>query len=124
MVAQEIPCHRVWENERFLAVLDIHPVREGHLLVLPKAHTDYLFDLSSSEYHDVWEVCRLLSEPLRRTMGSKRIGVIVEGFQVPHLHVHLIPVDGGNQLDPCLAQAAEFSGLAHLAEKIREGLSR
>ena len=114
-----LSAYKVWENEKFLAFLDVHPVNPGHTLVIPKHHVDYVFDLEEPLYSELFQVIKDLSEPLRRAMQAKRIGVVVEGFGVPHLHVHLVPINGGNELDPTRAKTATAEDLAAIAVSIR-----
>lgn len=95
IVSREIPCHKVWEDEKHLAFLDIHPMREGHTLVVPKAHAAYLFDLNQDAYDSLMRAVKTVAAKLRPAMGVPRIGVAVEGFEVDHAHVHLIPMDHG-----------------------------
>lgn len=117
------PCHKVWENENFLAFLDINPVNPGHTLIIPKHHIDYVFDLEEPLYSELFRVVKERSEPLRRAMQSSRIGVIVEGFSVSHLHVHLVPINGVNELDPTRARHAAEEELAVIAASIRNEMA-
>jgi histidine triad (HIT) family protein len=103
IIAGEIPCYKVWESETHLAFLDIHPMREGHALVVPKAHASYVFDLDDPAYVELMRAAKTVATILKRTMSVPRVGVAVEGFSVDHVHVHLVPIDGVGQLDPCNA---------------------
>lgn len=94
IVKGEIPCAKVWENEEFLAFLDILPIQIGHTLVIPKQETDYLFDLDPAVYARLMAACRTVAEGLKRGLDCRRVCVIVAGFEVPHVHVHLIPANG------------------------------
>jgi histidine triad (HIT) family protein len=96
IVAGEIPCHRVAENENFLAFLDIQPLAKGHTLVIPKKETDYIFDIESDEYQALWLFAKEVASLLKSKLPCKRIGVTVIGLEVPHAHIHLIPI---SQLD-------------------------
>lgn len=93
IVAGEIPCAKVWENSEFLAFLDIMPVTPGHTLVIPKKETDYLFDLESAEYGRLMEAARIVGKGLKKATGCQRVCLGVWGFEVPHVHVHLIPMN-------------------------------
>ncbi|QDU69459.1 HIT family protein [Engelhardtia mirabilis] len=93
IVAGEIPSHRVWESDTHLAFLDIQPRAVGHTLVIPKRATDYIFDLPADEHAALWEAVREVAAKLQAALGSKRILVYVVGWEVPHVHVHLIPSD-------------------------------
>jgi histidine triad (HIT) family protein len=115
----KIPSFKVYEDERFLAFLDINPVNPGHTLLIPKKHVDNLFDIEEPLYSELFKTAKKLSKPLTKAMGAKRVGVIVEGFLVHHAHIHLIPINRGNELDPGRARKAEPAELAAVAEKIR-----
>ena len=94
IVAGTVPSHKVWEDDDHLAFLDVRPVTVGHTLVIPKKQVDYLFDLSSEEYDALWRAVRTVEAGLRRALDTKRIVVSVVGWEVPHVHVHLIPTNG------------------------------
>ncbi|OGL95802.1 hypothetical protein A2348_00215 [Candidatus Uhrbacteria bacterium RIFOXYB12_FULL_58_10] len=95
IVAGELPCHRVWEDENHLAFLDIHPMREGHTLVVPKAHASELFEMDAAAYEALMRASRTVASRLKPAMGVPRVGVAVEGFEADHVHVHLVPMDHG-----------------------------
>ncbi|MDR0979636.1 MAG: HIT domain-containing protein [Candidatus Nomurabacteria bacterium] len=94
----EIPAHKIYEDDKVLAFLDNSPLTAGHTLLIPKQQLDYLFDLPDDLYNYLWQVAKKLAGPLRRAMNAKRIGIIVEGFLVPHTHIHLVPIDNDQQL--------------------------
>ncbi len=114
--------HKIWENENFFAFLDINPVNPGHTLIIPKHHIDYVFDLEEPLYSELFAVSKQLSEPIRKAMRAKRIGVVIEGFGVSHLHVHLVPINGINELNPTRAQRATTEELQAIAISIRKEL--
>lgn len=118
-----LPAYKVWENENFLAFLDINPVNPGHTLIIPKHHIDYVFDLEEPLYSELFQITKDLAEPLQRAMQAKRIGVVIEGFSVPHLHVHLVPINNVNELNPTRAKRATPEELAAVAVKIRGELA-
>jgi histidine triad (HIT) family protein len=119
IVAGEIPCAKIWEDEEFLAFLDIMPVAPGHTLVIPKKDVDYLFDLDEGTYQRLMAACRTVAAGLKQATGCKRVCVVVLGFEVPHAHVHLIPLDTLQQFPfPPRKQAAP-EGLMATAERIR-----
>lgn len=91
IVQGEIPCHKVYEDEKHLACLDINPIQRGHTLVIPKREVDYIFDLEPEEYDELWRVVRKVSEALKDETGCKRVVLTVVGYEVPHVHVHLVP---------------------------------
>jgi histidine triad (HIT) family protein len=123
IVRGEIPCDRVYEDDGHLAFLDIRPRRPGHTLVVPKREVSYLFDMEPAEYDALWRVVRHVEEGLRRVTRCKRVCLAVIGFEVPHVHVHLIPTDeiAHFPLPPSVEQTAEQR--ARLAERVRDALS-
>ncbi|MBX2817684.1 MAG: HIT family protein [Saprospiraceae bacterium] len=94
IVSGEIPCHRVAESEDFLAFLDIGPVAMGHTLVIPKREEDYLFNLTDLEIGSLMVFAKKVAKALEQVVPCERIGVTVIGLEVPHAHVHLIPING------------------------------
>ena len=93
IIAGEIPCHKIAENEDYLAFLDINPRAEGHTLVIPKQEVDYIFDLEDATYAGLWAFSRKVATALEKVVPCKRIGITVIGLEVPHAHVHLIPIN-------------------------------
>jgi len=93
IIAGEIPSYRIHEDERFYAFLDIHPLAEGHTLVIPKVETDYLFDLDDDLLAGMMVFAKKVARALDRTMKCKRVGVAVLGLEVPHAHIHLVPLN-------------------------------
>ena len=94
IVAGEIPCHKIAEDDRFLAFLDIMPLAEGHTLVIPKLEVDRYFDLPDDILRDINVFARDVALQLERAIPCERVGVAVIGLEVPHAHVHLIPLNG------------------------------
>ena len=92
IVAGEIPCYKVAEDDRFFAFLDISPVAKGHTLVIPKQEVDYIFDLDDETYAGLMAFARRVARALERAIDCKRVGVAVMGLEVPHTHIHLIPI--------------------------------
>jgi len=93
IVKGEIPCHKVYEDERTLAFLDIHPVSEGHTLVIPKKQVEFVWDLSVEDYVAVMVATQKVALRLREIVGTKYVGERIVGIDVPHAHVQLIPFD-------------------------------
>ncbi len=89
----EIPCYKVAEDERFLAFLDINPLAKGHTLVIPKTETDYIFDLSEEDYTDLFRFAKRVGQAIGSVIPCQRIGITVIGLEVPHAHIHLIPIN-------------------------------
>lgn len=92
IVVGEIPCYKVAEDENFLAFLDINPLVEGHTLVIPKKEVDYIFDLDSDTYSGLMVFARKVAKAIKSTIDCKRVGVAVLGMEVPHAHIHLVPL--------------------------------
>lgn len=93
IIKGEIPCYKVAENERYLAFLDINPLRAGHTLVVPKQETDYVFDLDDDQLKGLIVFCKKVATALKSAFPCNRIGVAILGLDVPHAHVHLVPMD-------------------------------
>ena len=88
----EIPCHKIAEDEHHFSFLDINPIAEGHTLVVPKKETDYFFDLSQQEVHRLMDFAQNVAAAIDETLEPLRTGIIVQGLEVPHAHVHLVPL--------------------------------
>jgi histidine triad (HIT) family protein len=110
---------KLWEDKNFLAFLDYRPINEGHTLLIPKQHFEYLFDLNDKLYGKILKRAKQLSEPIKTAMEAKRIGVIVEGFGVNHLHIHLVPLKQGGELLKKGAVGVTDEEFAKTAEKIK-----
>ena len=95
----KIPCYKVAENENFLAFLDIFPLAKGHTLVIPKKETDYIFDMESEEYKELWAFAQKVAKAQKQIIPCERIGVAVIGLEVPHAHIHLVPINGISDID-------------------------
>ena len=93
IIQGEIPCHKIAENDKFIAFLDITPVAKGHTLVVPKMEVDYFFDLNSDLLVEINLFAKEVASKLQRTIPCRRIGVAIIGLEVPHAHVHLIPLN-------------------------------
>lgn len=121
IVNGEIPAYKIAEDEQFLAFLDINPLTPGHALVIPKAETDYIFDLGANEYAALHRFAHKVAKAIKTATGCRRVGVAVIGFEVPHAHVHLIPINHMSEMNfanPKLSlPASEFEAMA---TKIRE----
>lgn len=120
IVAGQIPCAKVWENDEFLAFLDIMPVAPGHTLVIPKQEIDYLFDIDEPKYLRMMVACRTISAGLKKATGCKRVCVAVLGFEVPHAHVHLIPTDTLEQFPFPPREKATSEALQEMAKKLQK----
>ncbi len=115
IVSGEIPSYKVAEDENFLAFLDINPNSKGHTLCIPKKETDKLFDLSEQEYLDLMRFSRKVAKAIENVVACKRIGLSVIGLEVPHVHVHLIPLNDMQDaqfIQKTKLEPAEFEQLA------------
>ena len=92
IIAGEIPCYKVGEDEKIFAFLDISPVNKGHVLVVPKTENDYIFNLSEEDFISLNLFARRVAKAMEKAIECKRIGVTVIGLEVPHAHIHLIPI--------------------------------
>ena len=95
----EIPCYKIAENDKFFAFLDINPVSKGHTLVVPKKEVDYIFTLDDEELGEMMVFAKKVSAAIKKAMPCKRIGVAVIGLEVPHAHIHLIPIVEEGDMD-------------------------
>ncbi|MDR0430980.1 MAG: HIT family protein [Tannerellaceae bacterium] len=122
IIAGEIPCHKIAENEEFFAFLDINPVAVGHTLVVPKQEVDYIFDIDDDALGRMMAFAKRVAHAQKAAIPCKRIGLTVIGLEVPHAHIHLIPMTkesdiyfGKGKLNPSQEELSE------VAEKIRKG---
>ncbi len=121
IVAGEIPCHKVAENDHFLAFLDINPIKKGHVLVIPKNETDYIFDIEDKELAQMMIFAKSVASKIKSVFPCDRVGIAVIGLEVPHAHIHLIPIntmDDMNFANEKLNLSKEE--LASIAEKLRK----
>lgn len=99
IISGEIPCHKVAENENFLAFLDIQPIRKGHVLVIPKIEVDYIFDMDDQLLAEMMIFSKEVARKIKLVFPCKKIGVTVIGLEVPHAHIHLIPINSVNDMN-------------------------
>jgi histidine triad (HIT) family protein len=99
IISGEIPAHKVAETADYLAFLDINPLKEGHVLVIPKVEVDYIFDLDDEVYAGLMIFTKIIAKALKKAVPCTKIGVTVIGLEVPHAHVHLIPIDSIADMD-------------------------
>jgi histidine triad (HIT) family protein len=93
IISGEIHCYKIAEDEHFFAFLDISPLAKGHTLVIPKKETDYIFDIEESEHSGLWNFARRVAKAVGKAVPCKRVGIAVIGLEVPHAHIHLIPMN-------------------------------
>ena len=99
IIAGEIPCYKVAESDRFFAFLDINPLAKGHTLVIPKCETDYIFDLDDETLAGMILFAKEVAAKIRCNVECKRVGVVVMGLEVPHAHIHLVPINNEGDVD-------------------------
>ena len=99
IIQGEIPAYRICEDEFFLAFLDIHPLQEGHTLIIPKIETDHFFDLEDLYLSRILLFAKPVAKAIEKSFRCNRCGLIVVGLEVPHAHIHLIPINGVNDMD-------------------------
>ena len=123
IVRGEIPSYKIAEDDYYLAFLDIFPLAVGHVLVIPKNETDSIFNLSDQEYKGLWQFAKKTAKAIEKTIPCKRVGIAVIGLEVPHAHIHLIPlqsVDDINFSKPKLKLDSDV--MKDIAKKIISGL--
>ncbi|MBF0533280.1 MAG: HIT family protein [Candidatus Omnitrophica bacterium] len=123
IIRGELPCYKIYEDELFFAFLDIKPIRIGHTLLVPKQEIDYYFDLKPQILADLTVVSQKIAVAIKQIVPCRKIGVAVCGIEVPHAHLHLIPVDKVADMNFANAAPAKAEDLASIAEKIRQKLA-
>ena len=99
IVNGEIPSYKVAESDEFYAFLDINPLAQGHTLVIPKQETDYIFDIDDSQYQELFLFAKRVAAAIKKAIPCKRVGVAVLGMEVPHAHIHLVPLQTEGDMD-------------------------
>jgi histidine triad (HIT) family protein len=99
IIAGEIPSYKIAENEKFFAFLDVFPLREGHTLVVPKTEVDNLFDLDDAYLSDILTFAKPIAKAIEKAFSCNRCGISVIGLEVPHAHIHLVPINSSNDLN-------------------------
>ena len=124
IVAGEIPCHKVAEDEEFFAFLDINPVAKGHTLVIPKKELDYIFDVEDASLGRMMAFAKRVARAQEAAIPCKRVGLAVMGLEVPHAHIHLIPITkesdmyfGGEKMTISQEELASIAALIRKAYK-------
>ena len=117
IVNGEIPCYKVYEDDEFLAFLDVFPVSKGHVLVIPKKETDYIFDIEDQSYARMWQFAKKISKALKLSVSCERIGISVIGLEVAHAHIHLLPINSLEDMNFSKSKInfskQEFEEIAH-----------
>ena len=122
IVSGEIPCHKIAENDEFLAFLDAFPIARGHTLIIPKQEIDYIFDIEDGLYSRFFLFAKSVVPALEATVSCLRVGVSVIGLEVPHAHIHLIPLNSMADADFTKKIKITQDELAELARTIRENI--
>lgn len=119
IINKEIPCYKVAENDSFIAFLDVFPLCFGHVLVVPKIEVDYIFDVEDEQYLQLWKFAKQVAQKMEKVIDCKRIGIAVIGLEVPHTHIHLVPLNSVEDINFSKPKKS-FPDLAMktLAEKI------
>ena len=117
-----IPCEKVHEDQDFIAFLDIRPIKPGHILIVPKQEIDELFDLPNDLLSSLMVFAKPISQSIKQVFNCSRVGVIVAGLEVPHAHMHLVPIDTEGELSFSNARSASSHDLKTWAHQIREAL--
>ena len=99
IVAGEIPCYKVTENDKFFAFLDIAPLAKGHTLVIPKREVDYFYDMEDDELQEMIVFAKSIAKKIQATTGCIKVATVVLGLEVPHAHIHLVPMNTENDID-------------------------
>ncbi len=125
IVNGEIPCYKIIEDENYLAFLDINPLQEGHTLVIPKKEVDYIFNIGDELHAGLWNFAKKVGKAIEKVVPCQRIGITVIGLEVPHAHIHLIPLKTLYDMDfrrPKLKfTAEEFTAIAKKIAEAIEG---
>ncbi len=122
IIKGEVPCHKILEDERYFAFLDIRPINPGHTLVVPKEEIDSIFDLDEQLVGGLMRFAGKIAGAIRKAVPCKRVGILVAGLEVPHAHIHLVPINTVFDLSFAKAKPAGKDELATIAGKIRAHL--
>ena len=119
IVKGEIPCHKIAEDENYLAFLDIRTINPGHTLVITKKEVDYIFDMDDDHLSGLMVFAKKVAGMIKAAVPCPKVGIMVAGLEVPHAHIHLIPINSVKDLNFSLAKQVSNEELAKVAEKIR-----
>lgn len=124
IILGEIPCHKIAEDDNFLAFLDINPLKEGHTLVIPKIEIDYLFDMEDDALGELMKFSKRVAKAIKITIPCTKVGVSVVGLEVPHAHIHLIPINSVAEMNfSAEKMSVSENRLAEIANQIRLSFS-
>jgi histidine triad (HIT) family protein len=119
MINGEVPCHKIFEDENHFAILDIKPINPGHALVIPKQEIDYIFDMKDNALGSLMVSAKKVAAAIKKEVICEKVGVMVAGLEVRHVHIHLIPILAVRDLNFANAKPVSNEELAAMAEKIR-----
>lgn len=122
IIAGEIPCEKILEDDRFFAFLDIRPIAPGHTLVVPKAQVDKIYEAGDDTLSGLMPFAARVARALEKSVPCVRVGMMVAGFEVPHAHLHLVPINGEGELSFAHAKSASKEDLAAVGAAIRAAL--
>ena len=123
ILAERAPAHVVWSDDDHVAFMDIRPVARGHVLLIPRTHVEWVEELSPTAHAQLFEAARYLAPAVAHAADSPHTGYAVEGYGVPHAHLHLVPVRRAGDLDPCRQSSATHDELEIAAERVRIALA-
>jgi histidine triad (HIT) family protein len=120
IIRGDIPSHKIYEDSRTFAFLDIRPIVNGHVLVVPKVQVDHIWDLETVDYCALWETAQKIAQHMRQTLKVQRVGIKVVGEEVPHAHIHLIPFNTAEEYNRTVKDALHPSDdeLAEMAKRL------
>ena len=122
IIKKEISSYTVYEDSDIIAFLDINPVKMGHTLVVPKKQIDYIFDLDNDDYNKLWTTTKKIANGIRKSVVCRRVGISVVGFEVPHCHIHLIPINTISDMSFDNRYDYNSSEMTDIAERIRKNI--
>ena len=110
----------VYNDDDFLAFLDINPINEGHTLLIPKKHTESIWDMEKNDYNQIFETSKIIQEKLQKAFNPKAVGMAIEGLSVAHTHIHFVPINNVGELNPLMAKRATKDQLIATLQKIKQ----
>jgi histidine triad (HIT) family protein len=116
----ELPSHRIYEDDKCIVILDIRPVQPGHALVIPKEQIEFIWDVDDQLYQHLWKVAKKIAKRQQQVIGSDRVSIIVDGEQVPHVHIQLIPTNHARDLHATPPSEPDHDALRTMAEKLKD----
>tara|TARA_B100000575_G_scaffold277775_1_gene264395 strand:- start:4467 stop:4862 length:396 start_codon:yes stop_codon:yes gene_type:complete len=122
IIKKEISSYTVYEDSDVIAFLDIKPVKMGHTLVVPKKQIDYIFDLDIDDYNKLWTTTKKIANGLKKSIICRRVGISVVGFEVPHCHIHLIPINTISDMNLGNLYDYNSSEMTDIAERIKKNI--